>query len=77
MSGRKRPTATSGAFPIEDIEESVYRHILVVAHVWPGITPMNVWDMRYDFWVGFADAAEKYAKDQTKSTKKEGGRRGR
>lgn len=78
MSGRRRPSRSgAGAFPIEDIEESVYRHILVVAHVWPGVTPINVWDMRYDLWVGFAEAAEKWAKEHAKQNRKEGGRRGR
>lgn len=23
----------------------------MVSHHWPGITPMNVWDMRLDMWL--------------------------
>jgi len=59
-SGRKVRARRSGAFPVLDIEASVYEHILVVSHVWPGITPMNVWDMAYDFWCHFASAAEEW-----------------
>lgn len=77
MSGRRRPAKTgAGAFPIEDIETSVYERIVVVSHVWPGITPINVWDMRYDLWVGFASAADDWIKENKKANGK-GGNRGK
>jgi len=31
---------------------------LTICHVWPGITPMNVWDMTYGDWLIFAAGAD-------------------
>jgi hypothetical protein len=31
-----------------------------VSHVWPGITPFNVWDLRVDVWLMYAAAADDY-----------------
>ena len=33
---------------------------MTVAHVWPGITPLNVWDMEWAMWNVFARAADDY-----------------
>lgn len=59
-------TGRSGVFPIEDIEASVQDRIVVISHVWPGITPMNVWDMRYDLWCQFAEAADEWVRVRQK-----------
>jgi hypothetical protein len=32
--------------------------------VWPGITPLNVWDLTYDFWLLYALAAEQKDKQE-------------
>ena len=37
-----------------------------MAHVWPGITPMNVWDMPYNLWCLFAEAADEWVKARQK-----------
>lgn len=42
------------------------RRLTVICHVWPGITPMNVWDMTLESWEMFADAADEWAKAQAK-----------
>ena len=37
---------------------------MTVAHVWPGITPLNVWDLPYDMWCIFAQAADQWISDR-------------
>jgi hypothetical protein len=39
----------------------VAENILLVSHVWPGITPMNVLEMRYDYWCLYVEAAKQWA----------------
>lgn len=39
---------------------------MIVSHVWPGITPMNVWDMPYYLWCKFAEAADEWVKARQK-----------
>ena len=34
-----------------------------MCHLWPGITPFNVFALPYDVWVGFAKAADDYNKN--------------
>ena len=29
----------------------MHENILVISHHWPGITPLNVWDLPYDMWL--------------------------
>jgi len=36
----------------------------VVCHVWPGITPFNVWDLPLRQWLMFAHAADQWTKDR-------------
>jgi len=54
---------------IEDIEASVYSRLPVLCHVWPGITPMNVWGMTYDAWLIFADAVDAWVAEQKEASK--------
>lgn len=35
---------------------SVYQNITSVCHYWPGITPLNVWELPYDMWLIFLAA---------------------
>ena len=69
MSGRRRPSRASALFPIEDIEGSVYERILVVSHVWPGVTPLNVWDLPYDMWLQFANGADEWSRQQKEASR--------
>ena len=32
--------------------------MVTVCHVWPGITPWNIWDLRVEDWLRFAKAAD-------------------
>ncbi|GGJ74383.1 hypothetical protein GCM10007173_36650 [Glutamicibacter ardleyensis] len=38
--------------------------------MWPGITPLNVWEMRYDMWVLYVKNAEKWSEQQKKAREK-------
>ncbi len=49
-----------------DIERSVHERLTVVCHVWPGLTPFNVWDLPYDTWVSFAHAADDWIEQRRK-----------
>lgn len=31
-----------------------------VCHIWPGITPWNVWDLQWRDWVRFAEHADSW-----------------
>lgn len=61
----------------------MFRWIPTISHVWPGIHPLNVWEMTYSMWLLFvsrAEAWEKQQKEQSKKSKasrKPGGRRRR
>lgn len=35
---------------------------MVLCHVWPGITPFNVWDLTWGDWLQFAHATDEYVK---------------
>lgn len=37
---------------------------MVVCHVWPGITPFNVWDLSLVVWESFAAAADEWVKNR-------------
>lgn len=41
----------------------MFDRLLTVCHVWPGITPLNVWQLELRVWLGFADAADRYVRD--------------
>lgn len=49
---------------IHDIEEHVRSRLVVVCHVWPGLTPFNVWDLTFDDWLMFAHAADQWVADR-------------
>lgn len=34
----------------------------VVCHLWPSISPWNVWDLSLGYWLMFAAQADEYAK---------------
>lgn len=36
--------------------------LLVVSHVWPGITPWNVWELSWGDWLLYANAADEWVK---------------
>lgn len=38
------------------------RRLTVICHVWPGITPMNVWDLTLEQWGIFRDSADEWVK---------------
>ena len=38
--------------------------MIVVSHVWPGITPFNVWDLTLRLWMRFAHAADRWQEDR-------------
>lgn len=44
----------------------MFRWIPVIAHVWPGITPLNVWEMRYDMWLHFVANAKAWEAERQK-----------
>lgn len=41
----------------------------MVCHLWPGITPFNVWNLRYGVWLMFADAADDWSKQQKEASR--------
>ncbi|HEY1179926.1 MAG TPA: hypothetical protein VGF17_27535 [Phytomonospora sp.] len=43
----------------------------VVCHVWPGITPFNIWDLTWRDWVRFARDADAWVAARSQTT--EGG----
>lgn len=45
------------------------RRIVTVAHVWPGITPLNVMSMRLDDWLLFALAADNWSAAREKAAR--------
>ena len=70
--GRSRSAARraerQGAFPVKDVEVSVYEHLLQVTFVWPGITHDNVWRMPYDLWCLYVGQLDSYMKLKIAST---------
>lgn len=38
--------------------------LVVVCHVWPGITPFNVMQLEVGTWLRFAHAADEWAKSR-------------
>jgi hypothetical protein len=39
--------------------------LTVVCHVWPSISPWNVWDLPWHVWVMFARQADEWVKART------------
>lgn len=48
----------------DDIETHVWERMVTVAHVWPGITPFNVWQLPLHAWIRFAAAADRWVAAQ-------------
>jgi len=48
------------------LETHVIQRLVTVCHVWPGITPLNVWQLTLDVWLMFAAAADDWAEQQKK-----------
>lgn len=38
--------------------------MVVVCHVWPGITPFTIWDLPVADWLMFAAAADQWVADR-------------
>lgn len=38
-----------------------------ISHYWPGITPLNVWDLPYDMWLMYLDEL-KHIKEKLKES---------
>ena len=55
----------------------MWSRIVVIAHVWPGITPHNVWDLDLDGWLVFAAAADNWSTERSKSSSSTDGDRRR
>jgi hypothetical protein len=36
-------------------------NLISVTHHWPGITPLNVWDLTYEVWLLYVAAAKEIA----------------
>jgi hypothetical protein len=36
----------------------VYQNIVTISHLWPGIHPLNVWELPYDMWLLYVAAAK-------------------
>lgn len=45
---------------VDDLADEVTSRIVVVSHVWPGITPFNVYDLTLDVWLRFSAAADSW-----------------
>lgn len=57
-----RRAAREGAFPVKDVELSLYENLLQVTFVWPGITHENVYGMAYDLWCLHVQNLDAYMK---------------
>jgi len=47
----------------------VYERLTTVCHLWPGITPLNVWNLQYPVWLMFAAQADAWAKEQKEASR--------
>lgn len=41
----------------------------MLCHVWPGITPMNVWDLTWRQWLMFSAATDEWIKARKEAAK--------
>jgi len=48
---------------LDDIESHVFERLTTICHLWPSISPFNVWDLSADVWLYFARAADDYIKE--------------
>ncbi len=49
---------------VGDLEQHVWSRMVVVSHVWPGITPFNVWWLPLDVWLMYAQAADQWSEER-------------
>ena len=47
----------------------MYKRLTTVCHLWPGITPFNVFGLPYSMWVSFAEAADEYQKSMKEASR--------
>lgn len=41
--------------------------MITICHLWPSISPWNIWDLPYGVWRGFAAATDDYLKKMEES----------
>lgn len=46
---------------IDDLELEVESRLIVISHVWPGLTPFNIYDLTLDMWLRYSKAADLWA----------------
>ncbi len=46
------------------MKEGVYARIVTTSHVWPGITPFNVWDLPWSLWESYARSTDDWIEEQ-------------
>lgn len=46
----------------------MFRWLPTISHVWPGIHPLNVWELPYDMWMLYVVNARRWEENQTKNT---------
>lgn len=58
--------------PVEDaagIRKAVNSRIVLISHLWPGITPWTVWDLPYGLWRGYAASHDAYVQQQREAAR--------
>lgn len=60
----RRRGALSGSPLAMDVEGEVRRRLTVLCHVWPGLTPWNVWGLAWCDWLIFAATADEWVKQR-------------
>lgn len=65
---RARPASQGRtSWPFDDVSESVSEWLLAVGHHWPGITPLNVYDLPAAWWARYVRAAQDLVRASTKT----------
>ena len=52
-----------------DVEGGVRERLTVLCHVWPSLSPWNVWDLAWRDWVLFAAAADAWVESRKESNR--------
>jgi len=47
-----------------DVEGGVRERLTVLCHVWPSLSPWNVWDLAWRDWILFAAAADAWVQSR-------------
>ena len=69
-SGRKAPSRRRQALD-EDLEGGVYSRITAVCHLWPSVSPWNVWDLPLAIWRQMAREVDDYRAEIAKQSKQQ------